>query len=95
MLANNGVATLKWQFDGNLVLYDAQGAQWATSTNPDATGVCFQGDGNLVIYRKDHENWATGTNPNGAVMKLQHDCNIVIEDWGGTRLWQAGTICRK
>jgi hypothetical protein len=39
-----------WQGDGNLVVYDAGVAKWATGTNGRGVYLALQADGNLVIY---------------------------------------------
>ncbi|HEY4487721.1 MAG TPA: peptidoglycan-binding protein, partial [Candidatus Paceibacterota bacterium] len=70
----DGVYTLIFQGDGNVVLYpsahiDSRYAIWATGTNgmPAATLV-MQGDGNLVLYKSGVQSnatalWASGSIP--------------------------------
>lgn len=65
-LLNFGDYTLRWQKDGNLVLYKGDfipaNAQWSTNTNGRGTSLSFQKDGNLVI--RDASNtaiWASAT----------------------------------
>ncbi|MCA9166170.1 MAG: VCBS repeat-containing protein [Planctomycetales bacterium] len=75
---------LVYQFDGNLVLYRADGvALWTSNTfGKDPGRVVMQSDGNLVIYGPaDEVHFASGTsgNPN-ATLVLQGDGNLVIYD---------------
>src|SRR5262249_34546911 len=65
-LLQSDEAALKWQSDGNLVLYTNQGAAlWATNTNGSGNTLTLQGDGNLVIYSSAGKAlWASGTNGN-------------------------------
>jgi hypothetical protein len=71
---NKGLATLKMQNDGNLVLYSSNNTPlWATdsSNHPESSDgeekyLMLQDDGNLVIYdwdsmSADDPMWATGT----------------------------------
>ena len=57
----NGV-TLRYQEDGNLVLYDRVGPRWASDTHGRSAGhVDMQGDGFLVIYdAADVPIWRSG-----------------------------------
>ena len=66
----NGIYTLTFQGDGNVVLYaNGSSAIWATGTNGmTATLFAMQVDGNLVLYsRAPYEDtnaiWASGTTP--------------------------------
>lgn len=71
-IATAGEGTLRYQSEGNLVLYDSYGkAIWVTPINEE--GYCvghtclatFQKDGNLVLYRDDAPYWASNTNGKG------------------------------
>lgn len=58
--------TLRWQKDGNLVLYkgafSAANAKWATGTEGQGKELVFQNDGNLVILDAGNQAiWATAT----------------------------------
>ena len=75
-----------FQFDGNLVVYNANGtASWSSKTyNQNATRFSFQSDGNLVIYRNSTPIWSTGTNGSwlntvGSTLRItmQNDGNFV------------------
>jgi hypothetical protein len=90
---------LVFQYDGNLVLYHANGtARWATGTNGSgAAYAMMQADGNLVLYRSDGSPvWATGTDGNyNAYVIIQDDGNIVIyPGWDDSHwfpIWASGT----
>ncbi|HSW85459.1 MAG TPA: CAP domain-containing protein [Candidatus Saccharimonadales bacterium] len=98
-LVNNGY-NLKYQLDGNLVLYNPTGGViWATGTNGRSLGnLSMQSDGNLVLYN-DYGGamWSTGTNGKGDhnFLVLGGDGNMVVESnqsipvWG---LYQGGYI---
>ena len=62
-------ATLRFQSDGNLVVYRQYGryfgqvkAFWNTRT-VGADRICFQGDSNVVIYRGSRAVWQLGKQP--------------------------------
>lgn len=89
---DGGTATLDFQNDGNVVLYDGQDgnpndAVWATGTYGDPKGyaavLSVQTDGNMVLYDLyDNPLWASGTwgcdNEPQTVLALQADGNMVI-----------------
>jgi hypothetical protein len=62
-LLQNEDASLKWQSDGNLVLYATNGSViWASRTYGNgADTLSFQVDGNLVIYDGSAYIWGTQT----------------------------------
>lgn len=87
----NGVYSLVFQYDGNLVLYryfqsSSQVALWSSATyNKPARCLAFQSDGNIVLYNLSRTiaYWATGTT-NGqqvtnlnALLAVQNDGNLV------------------
>lgn len=91
-LDNGKQATIHFQRDGNVVLYEGQDgnpndAVWSTGTNGDPNGfaseLSLQTDGNMVLYDL-YENplWASGTwgcdNKPQTVLALQADGNMVI-----------------
>jgi hypothetical protein len=90
---NNGkTATIHFQDDGNVVLYEGQDgdpkdAVWSTGTNGDPKGFAsefsLQTDGNMVLYDLHvHPLWASHTsrcdNKPQTVLALQADGNMVI-----------------
>jgi hypothetical protein len=87
---------LKYQTDGNFVLYDESwSAIWNSETYGTCTGiVAMQGDGNLVVY-DCHSTpvWNTGTwGHNGAGLVVQSDGNVVVyAPQDSTPLWSTGT----
>jgi hypothetical protein len=83
-----------YQADGNLVLYDAAGATWASHTSGKPAGVCImQADGNLVVYAPGpHALWASRTaGHRGSSLVLQDDGNTVIHAPDGHPLWATNT----
>ena len=64
LTSQNGRYRLELQSDGNLVVYDRNGAAlWASRTagNPGAR-LAIQNDGNLVIYSSGNKMvWTSGT----------------------------------
>ncbi|MEU4659681.1 protein kinase [Streptomyces sp. NPDC023723] len=86
-------AKLIMQPDGNLVVYDEQGAaRWASKTSGTGIWAVFQEDGNLVLYGSDAKPvWASRTpGHQGAVLELEQDGNVVIRQ-GDDTVWQTGT----
>jgi hypothetical protein len=95
----------QFQYDGNLVVYKANGqAIWASGTaGQGATRLKFQKDGNLVIYRNDQAIWSSQTNGSWfnakyryLTLAMQNDGNLVIyrdESIGGAQvaLWSTFT----
>jgi hypothetical protein len=87
---------LVMQTDGNLVLYVAQRALWASQTdkNPGAYGV-MQTDGNFVIYTSDGKgvlfDTKTSTYP-GARLALQNDANIVVYTTANEAPWDSKSV---
>jgi len=94
----DGRFQLKFQNDGNLVLYMGGTALWATGTNGDGGDrVIMQEDGNLVIYKSNGAPvWASGTNGSAnyyANLKVQNDGNVVIYKATGGAVWASNTCC--
>jgi hypothetical protein len=63
MLSTDRKYRVVFQFDGNLVVYNANGAaSWSSKTySQGATAFSFQSDGNLVIYRNTTALWSSRT----------------------------------
>jgi hypothetical protein len=98
-LLSNELATLVFQGDGNLVLYDTTGTSWkpiwaSNTSGRGGTQLAFQGDGNLVIYTGNGTPiWASNTNNKGATkLTLRDDGNLVITDDPGNAKWATGTV---
>ncbi|WP_394825672.1 hypothetical protein [Pendulispora albinea] len=91
-LDNGRKATIRFQGDGNVVLYEGQDgnpndAVWSTGTNGDPKGfaaeLSLQTDGNMVLYDLNGRAiWASGTwgcdNKPHTELVLQADGNMVI-----------------
>ena len=87
----DGLTTLKFQADGNLVVYYGARATWASGTNGrGGVRTTFQGDGNFVIYNAQNTAlWATGTWGNtGTQLLLNNDSSLVVKK-GTAVLWRA------
>lgn len=98
--ACDGSSQLKFQRDGNLVIYKSNGqAIWSTETNGrGATRAVMQPDGNLVLYKDNTPPilpsvvWASNTGGwHGARLFLQADRNLVIYGWDLRPIWATGT----
>jgi hypothetical protein len=89
----NGGFKLWMQNDGNLVLYDIEGAIWSSHTNGKPVNECImQNDGNLVLYTPDGALWSSHTNGNpGSILYMQNDGNVVIYDKNDTAIWSTHT----
>jgi hypothetical protein len=91
----NGRYSFVYQGDGNLVLYDASAALWASATDGTSIGACvMQGDGNLVIYDAGAiPVWAPGTSQfAGSRLVVQDDGNVVCYAPDGTPVWATNTV---
>ena len=94
--SSNGLYSLVYQGDANLVLYGPAGPLWASSTFGQSVGAAaMRGDGNLAIYGSDSTDiWdsATGENP-GSHLVVQDDGNVVIYRPDGSAVWSTDTAC--
>jgi hypothetical protein len=104
----NGLYTLVFQSDGNLVLYEngSTNALWASGTNISNGGIgpgsgpcIMQEDGDLVIYGTLPQPigfgqvFSTGTGGHpGSRLVVQNDGNVVIYTPDGTALWATNTV---
>lgn len=78
---------LKYQSDGNVVLYRRDVPVWATDTFSAPGRFEMQGDGNLCLYdAAGVPIWATGTFVAGAVLEINADGLRVV---GPVPLWKA------
>ena len=89
-----GAHVLRYQADGNLVIYRQGGEPvWASHTEGQPPGhVEMQGDGNLVIYNAFSQPvWASGTwGFPGAYASILDDGHLVIVDGSGVPIWWSG-----
>lgn len=93
--SSNGLYTLQYQPDGNLVLYSGVSTpQWSSGTNGQAAGYAvMQTDGNFAIYGADNGfQWNTGTTTAGSWIVLQADGNLVVYAPNGVALWETGSV---
>jgi len=103
LISQNGLWKLKYQTDGNLVLYNADESQsyWESGTwnTGQAPGyVKLQLDGNLVMVGSPDIGaiWATNTYPYpGATFRLQDDRNLIIADANNNLVWSPNTYVRR
>ena len=100
LLPNGAIASpsgrylLRYQFDGNVVLYDQGVALWASGTADSTLGVLLmQLDGNLVMFDGSGAAvWASGTvGYPGASLLVQDDGNAVIYA-DGVAVWATKTV---
>lgn len=89
--SSNGLYTLVFQPDGNIVQYGQGGVvRWQSFTaGKIGARLTMQNDGNLVVYgpvSQVYWNAATFGNP-GAGLVLQDDGNMVIYSSAGAPLW--------
>ena len=88
----NGAYVLRYQSDGNLVLYGPGGAVWSSGT-AGAGGLFaeMQPDGNFVVYHANGADpWESGTaGIPGAELRVQDDGYLVVYDSGGNVPWYA------
>jgi len=104
---NSNRCRVNMQPDGNLVVYNTNGAVWASGTDnkgwPSYRApyrLIMQTDGNLVAYDSTNRAvWASGTNgrgpgPYSAIM--QDDCNFVVynSDPNNSAKWASNTAGR-
>jgi hypothetical protein len=96
IVSANGLYTLAYQGDGNLVLYRSGGvALWASDTAGTPPGVCImQPDGNLVVYRPGPQPvWDSGTwGQPGNSLVVQDDGNVVVYRPDGSAAWATNTV---
>jgi len=97
LVSASGSARLELQgSDGNLVLYDANGAAvWATGTggHTQARLVLQSSDGNLVLYDGKTPLWSSGNHAGATRAVLHDDCSLVVINDSGDILWSLGKTC--
>jgi SpoIID/LytB domain protein len=78
------------QSDGNLVIYGAGRALWATGTQAAGAVLSVQSDGNVVLYDgAGHPLWSTGTAGSGGnQLSLGNDGALTLTGSGGS-VWSS------
>ena len=98
LINSTNTCSVNTQPDGNLVIYNADGAVWSSNTQGKGTPpyrTVMQEDSNYVLYDPYRPIWASyrggskGTPPYKLV--IQSDCNLVIYDKNYAALWSSGT----
>jgi hypothetical protein len=90
--SRNGIYSLTFQNDGNLVLTNRNNnfVIWSSGTNnKNASNCTMQSDGNLVINSTTGQTlWSSSTSGSmGAYLLLQDDGNVVIYKGNGNGAW--------
>ncbi len=94
VVSAGGTAVLRYQSDGNLVLYSSGGATvWASDTDGFSAGRAeLQTDGNFVVYdAAGVPRWASGTSTPGAYLQVHDQGHVMVHDVSGVGLWWTGS----
>jgi pimeloyl-ACP methyl ester carboxylesterase len=94
VVSADGSVALRYQSDGNLVLYGGGGAVlWDAGTWGHSAGRAeMQTDGNFVIYDGSGVPiWATGTSASGAYVRVHGEGYLMVHDTAGVGLWWSGS----
>lgn len=94
VVSPGGTVALRYQSDGNLVLYSSGGVVlWASDTDGFSAGhATMQGDGNLVVYdAQGIPRWASGTSAAGAYLQVHDAGYAMVHDASGVGLWWTGS----
>lgn len=94
--STDGRFQLRFQTDGDIVLYFGSTVLWSSGTaNGQGMVLGMQGDGNLVLYSPALSAlWSTSTAGNaGAFLRVQNDGNVVVYSSTMTQLWATNTCC--
>ncbi|MCB9306102.1 MAG: RICIN domain-containing protein [Lewinellaceae bacterium] len=92
-ILENDQVSLKWQSDGNLVLYyyDDQPI-WASNTENMGALLSFSaGDGKLFIKDGSGKVIWSPSNQSANMLKLQLDRNLILLNSSGQKLWASGS----
>ncbi|MFC1747932.1 hypothetical protein ACFL2V_03920 [Pseudomonadota bacterium] len=88
----DGGYKLKYQNDGNLVVYRGTEATWSSGTcGQPAWRACMQDDGNLVVYASEGSAiWSSDTcGNNRSRLVMQNDGNLVIYNIANNPIWDS------
>ncbi len=94
LVSPGGGAVLRYQSDGNLVLYASGGAAvWASDTDGASAGRAeLQTDGNLVVYDAGGvPRWASGTSAPGGYLRVYDAGHVMVHDISGVGVWWTGS----
>ncbi|MGE0359200.1 MAG: hypothetical protein AB7H93_00390 [Vicinamibacterales bacterium] len=94
VVSADGAVALRYQSDGNLVLYGTGGqVLWDTATWGHSAGRAeMQQDGNFVVYDAGGVPvWASGTAAAGAYLRVHDDGYVMVHDASGVGLWWSGS----
>ncbi len=94
VLSPGGGVALRYQPDGNLVLYGTGGlVLWASDTDGFSAGRAeLQTDGNFVVYdAADVPRWASGTFAPGAYLRVHDGGHAMVHDPAGVGVWWTGS----
>jgi len=98
VILRNGEFELRWQRDGNLVVYrNGDQPTWASGAQGWGTRLSWQPDGNLVIYAGNDAVWATGTADSqqggrgGKLLRLNQQGHLVIRNDTGV-IWRSNAV---
>ena len=93
IVSADGTVALRYQSDGNLVLYGSSGVLWDAGTSGHSAGHAeMQTDGNVVIYDgAGTPVWATGTAAAGAYLRVHGEGYVMVHDAAGVGLWWSGS----
>jgi pimeloyl-ACP methyl ester carboxylesterase len=94
VVSADGAVALRYQSDGNLVLYGSGGrVLWDTATWGHSAGRAeMQLDGNFVVYDASGVPvWASDTAASGAYLRVHGDGYVMVHDASGVGLWWSGS----
>jgi len=94
IVSANGSVALRYQSDGNLVLYGANGdVLWDTATWGSGAGRAeMQTDGNFVVYdAQGTPVWASDTQGSGVYLKVHDAGYVMVHDASDVALWWSGS----
>jgi len=92
--SSSGDAVLRYQGDGNLVLYAANGTPlWASDTAGSSAGLAeMQTDGNFVVYDgAGVPIWATGSYAPGGYLTVRPGGYLMLFDASHVGIWWTGS----
>ena len=94
IVSADGTVALRYQSDGNLVLYGAGGTVlWDTGTWGIKAGRAeMQTDGNFVVYDANNTAvWASDTSASGAYLKVHREGYVMVHDASNVGIWWSGS----